>query len=60
MQYLARLASAANLTTALTELASKYNRVRNDFVVYSVLPLPDGKMKHPHLAVSYYVIAKKY
>ena len=65
MQYLARLASAANLTTALTELASKYNRVRNDFVWYSAdienmgITIKQPKIRNPHFAISYYVLAEE-
>ena len=65
MQYLARLASAGDLATASTKLASKYNRVRNDFVWYSAdieilgITIKQPRIRDPHFAISYYILAEE-
>ena len=60
MQYLAELAAKKDAQTALTNLAPKYVRTKNDFVRYSIIPYPIGNITNPHQQISYYVIAKKY
>ena len=60
MQYLARLASAGGIinsaATAVTDISPRYNTVRNDFISYYMA----GNVKPPHLAISYYILSKKF